>query len=382
MTRNNPLELYFHIPFCVRKCLYCDFLSGAYDKKVQDAYMEALLTEAVGRAKECAEYEVQTVFIGGGTPSVVDASWIERLLKTVRKHFAMAQDAEISMEVNPGTVDLDKLLRYRSAGVNRLSIGLQSANDEELKMLGRIHTYSQFLNTYKGAVEAGFENCNVDIMAALPGQTRESYKETLEAVLNLTPPPKHISAYSLIVEEGTHFAELDSQNRLSLPEEEAEREMYWEAHGMLEKAGYEQYEISNYAMPGYACRHNAGYWKRKDYLGFGIGAASLIHNQRFSNETDLHKYIEAPLSSRGQAATLSVEEQMEEFMFLGLRMTAGIYVREFEKAFDVPIREIYGSVIEKSIEEGLLRFSVDGEYLTLTERGIDISNYVLSRFLL
>ena len=194
MTRNKPLELYFHIPFCVRKCLYCDFLSAAHDNDVQDAYMEALLTEVVGRAKECAEYEVQTIFIGGGTPSVVDTVWIEKLLAAVREHYCMAEDAEISMEVNPGTVDLDKLLHYRNAGVNRLSIGLQSVSDEELKVLGRIHTFSQFLDTYAWTAEAGFDNCNVDIMAALPGQTMESYRETLKKVLSLNPPPRHCSA--------------------------------------------------------------------------------------------------------------------------------------------------------------------------------------------
>lgn len=382
MTRNKPLELYFHIPFCVRKCLYCDFLSAAHDKTVQDAYMEALLKEVVGRAEECAEYEVQTIFIGGGTPSVVDAAWIERLLKTVRKHFVMAQGAEISMEVNPGTVDLDELLQYRRAGVNRLSIGLQSANDEELKMLGRIHTFNQFLDTYKWTGEAGFDNCNVDIMAALPGQTMESYRETLEKVLSLNPPPKHISAYSLIVEEGTPFAELNEQKKLCLPEEETEREMYWDTHKILLEAGYEHYEISNYAMPGYACRHNVGYWKRRDYLGFGIGAASLLENRRFSNESELEKYIEEPLKCREEAVSLTAKEQMEEFMFLGLRMRNGIGVKEFEEEFGETLREVYGIVIDKNIREGLLHMSEDGAYLALTDRGIDISNYVLAQFLL
>ncbi|MBE5874417.1 MAG: oxygen-independent coproporphyrinogen III oxidase [Lachnospiraceae bacterium] len=381
MTKNKPLELYFHIPFCVRKCLYCDFLSAAHDKTVQDAYMKALLAEVVGRANECAEYEVKTIFIGGGTPSVVDAAWIEKLLAVVREHFCMAEDAEISMEVNPGTVDLDKLLHYRRAGVNRLSIGLQSVSDEELKTLGRIHTFSQFMDTYAWSATAGFCNCNVDIMSALPGQTTESYKETLARVLALNPPPKHISAYSLIVEEGTPFAELNAQKKLCLPEEETEREMYWDTYKGLMEAGYEHYEISNYAMPGYACRHNIGYWKRSDYLGFGIGAASLMENCRFSNESDLEKYIEAPLNCRGELVCLTVEEQMEEFMFLGLRMIEGICVREFEEKFGEALWEVYGSVIDKNIRDGLLHMSKDGAYLALTERGIDISNYVLAQFL-
>ena len=382
MTRNKPLELYFHIPFCVRKCLYCDFLSAAHDNDVQDAYMEALLTEVVGRAKECAEYEVQTIFIGGGTPSVVDTVWIEKLLAAVREHYCMAEDAEISMEVNPGTVDLDKLLHYRNAGVNRLSIGLQSVSDEELKVLGRIHTFSQFLDAYAWAAEAGFDNCNVDIMAALPGQTMESYRETLKKVLSLNPPPKHISAYSLIVEEGTPFAELNEQKKLCLPEEETEREMYWDTHKRLLEAGYEHYEISNYAMPGYACRHNIGYWKRRDYLGFGIGAASLLENRRFSNESNLEKYTEEPLNCRQEAVSLTVKEQMEEFMFLGLRMRSGICVKEFEEEFGESLREIYGFVIDKNIRDGLLHMSEDSAYLALTDRGIDISNYVLAQFLL
>ena len=382
MTRNKPLELYFHIPFCVRKCLYCDFLSGAYDKVMQEAYMKALLDEVRGRAGDYSAYEVQTLFIGGGTPSVVDASWINKLLETVKEHFSMAADAEISMEVNPGTVDYEKLLCYRQAGINRLSIGLQSANEEELKTLGRIHSFEQFQDTYRWALQAGFANCNVDVMGALPGQSMETYKKTLEAVLSLIPPPKHISAYSLIVEEGTPFAELAEQNKLKLPEEEAEREMYWETHRILERAGYEHYEISNYALPEFACRHNIGYWERIDYLGFGIGAASLVNNQRFSNESDIEKYLSFPMDCRREPVSLTAEEQMEEFMFLGLRLLKGICIKTFEENFGVSLQEIYGNVIEKNVRDGLLRFCEDGEYLALTERGIDISNYVLAQFLL
>ena len=381
MIKNKPLELYFHIPFCVQKCLYCDFLSGVYDEETQNAYMKALLKEVTGRAKECSDYQVQSIFIGGGTPAVVAADWMEVLLSTVRECFDLAQDAEISIEANPGTVDYEKLSRYRAAGINRLSIGLQSAHDEELKALGRIHTFGQFQDAYRWAGQAGFDNINVDIMSALPNQTPEAFKQTLQAVLSLTPPPVHISAYSLIVEEGTAFAKFKEQGRLNLPTEEQEREMYWETHRILTQAGYEHYEISNYALRGYACKHNCGYWSRKEYLGFGIGAASLFLNRRFTNGSDMAKYLQTPLSVRSEATVLSRSDRMEEFMFLGLRLLGGVCTREFEEAFGVAIQQVYGRVIEKNIQDGLLTFDEKGGYLAFTERGIDVSNYVLAQFL-
>lgn len=381
----KKIELYFHIPFCVKKCLYCDFLSAPADASTQDAYMEALLREIKGRASEYKEYTVDTVFIGGGTPSVVDVKWIERLMEMVRGLFSVAEEAEITMEVNPGTVDGDKLNRYFHAGINRLSIGLQSGNNEELKRLGRIHTWEDFLTTYHLAREIGFCNINVDVMSALPGQDTESYTASLRKIMALKPRPEHISAYSLIVEEGTPFAEMAEQGNLPLPDEDSERQMYEDTAGILGEYGYKRYEISNYAQDNYACRHNCGYWKRTDYVGFGIGAASLVDNVRFWNAENLQAYLNHPLGCRCEEAVLSRKEQMEEFMFLGLRMTEGVSEKDFCEAFGQSMNQVYGDVIAKNISDHLLQYKEIPEEgdrrLSLTARGMDISNYVMAQFL-
>ena len=396
MIENKPLELYFHIPFCERKCLYCDFLSAPGEEAQKEAYMRALLLEAAERGKRMAYKEqeenervrrvVTSVFLGGGTPSVIPGKWIQALLDIVREHYFLTGDAEITMEVNPGTVDRDKLAAYRRAGINRLSIGLQSAKDEELVALGRIHTFAQFLDTWENARAEGFANMNVDVMSALPGQTLESYLETLHRVLELKQPPEHISAYSLIVEEGTPFASAAAAGKLELPDEECERMMYVETERILREHGYYRYEISNYARPGYECRHNCGYWKRTDYLGFGIGAASLLSNVRFRNGNDLKRYLKAPLECREEVQELTKEEQMEEFVFLGLRMTEGISPIKFQQLFGVTMEEIYGGVISKNKEDGLLFEKEDPETgqrrIGLTSRGLDLSNYCMAQFLL
>ncbi len=380
MTKNRELELYFHIPFCAQKCLYCDFLSGLAKESTKKAYMEAMLKEVEGKAVSYGDYRVSTMFIGGGTPSVVDAFWIEKLLEKAKEAFKVAKEAEITIEINPGTVDYEKLLRYRRAGINRLSIGLQSAKDEELKTLGRIHTFQQFLDTYENAVRAGFTNINVDVMSGLPAQSLSDYMETLQRVLELQPMPAHISAYSLIVEEGTAFGRLEEQGELVLPDEDCEREMYWQTERLLKQKGYEHYEISNYGKPGFFCRHNCGYWKRTDYLGLGIGAASLVKNTRFSNIASLEKYIAEPLAAQGEMQKLTKEAQMEEFMFLGLRMLGGVSKRSFYECFDVALEEVYAKVVQKNINEGLLEERGE-DFLALTPKGIDISNYVMAQFL-
>ncbi len=383
--QKNELELYFHIPFCVRKCLYCDFLSAPADEETQKAYMKAMLAEVKGRADEYRNYQVSSVFIGGGTPSVIGEEWVEKLLLAVRTSFVLQEDAEITIEVNPGTVDEEKLICYKKAGINRLSIGLQSTWDEELAALGRIHDYGQFLVTYETARRTGFDNINVDVMSALPGQSMESYEETLHRLLKLSPAPEHISAYSLIVEEETPFFELWQAGNLLLPDEDCERLMYERTKEILEEAGYRRYEISNYAKEGYICRHNIGYWRRKDYIGFGIGAASLFENQRFRNGDRLEDYLAAPLLCREEELILTMEEQMEEFMFLGLRMTKGVSYDKFRQTFGRDMNQIYGAVIVKNKEDGLLReytdTSVGEKFLALTDRGIDVSNYVMAQFL-
>lgn len=375
----KDLELYFHIPFCVRKCNYCDFLSAPADKNTQKSYMEALKKEVIERSREYSHYQMISIFFGGGTPSVVETEWIEELLEEIKKNYHLTKDAEITIEVNPGTVTFPQLLRYYQAGINRLSIGLQSVLDKELYRLGRIYTFSDFLETYAWARQAGFKNINLDIISALPKQSREDYLVTLETILKLKPLPEHISAYSLIIEEGTPFAEAEKRGELELPDEDSERWMYKKTRDILEQYGYCRYEISNYARRGYQCRHNCGYWKRVSYAGFGIGAASFIENTRFSNGRDIKKYIENPIGVRENIQVLTTKEQMEEFMFLGLRMTEGINKETFQQLFCMPIEGVYGDVILKNQQDGLLEEK--GNQILLTSRGLDLANYVFAQFL-
>ena len=383
----KELELYIHIPFCVRKCSYCDFLSAPATEQTREAYMAALFAEIGGRAKDYSDRTVTSIFIGGGTPSLLSGEQIGQLMDRIREQFAMAQDAEITMEVNPGTASAEKLRNFYTAGINRLSIGMQSAQAEELKNLGRIHDFEGFCQVYREAVEAGFTNINVDVMSGLPGQTLASYRDTLEKVLHLEPMPQHISAYSLIVEEGTPFAAMAARGELPLPEEETERAMYEETIEVLAKYGFHRYEISNYARDGYECRHNVGYWIRRDYLGFGIGAASLIDNVRFQNEKSLGAYLAHPLESREEEQALTVQDRMEETMFLGLRLTRGVSCVDFAEQYGRTVEEVYGEVIARNVADGLLTVTERKEnqkkdrFLALTKRGLDLSNYVMAQFL-
>ena len=379
----KELELYIHIPFCVKKCSYCDFLSAPATEQTKEAYMAALFAEIGGRAKDYKERIVTSIFIGGGTPSLLSGDSIRQLMEHIREGFRLAPDAEITMEVNPGTVTAEKLTAFYAAGINRLSIGMQSAQEQELKILGRIHDFDGFCQVYREAVEAGFTNINVDVMSGLPGQTLASYKDTLEKVLRLEPMPQHISAYSLIVEEGTPFAAMADKGELPLPEEDTERAMYEETIEVLAGYGFHRYEISNYALDGYECRHNVGYWIRRDYLGFGIGAASLIDNVRFQNGRDLNVYLAHPLACREEQQSLTTQEQMEETMFLGLRLIRGVSYPEFARCYGQTLEEVYGEVIARNEADGLLTVREDetGRRLMLTGRGLDVSNYVMAQFL-
>ena len=377
------LEIYMHIPFCIRKCGYCDFLSAPAGRDMQEKYVQALEREIQGRAGEYENYQVPTVFIGGGTPSILGPGQIKRLLDALRSHYQVLPEAEITMEANPGTVDYDSLAGYSNAGVDRLSLGLQSSWDEELKALGRIHTWQQFLDAYEAAVAAGFSHINVDLMSGLPGQTPASYETTLRRVAELRPEPEHISAYSLILEEGTDFAARFEAGKLRLPDEETERALYGLTERILQEYGYRRYEISNYAKAGCECRHNVGYWTRENYLGFGIGAASLMENVRFQNRKDLQAYLEAPLGQREQEQRLTVAEQMEEYMFLGLRLTEGVSEGKFYDTFHYELEQVYGDIIKKHVSQGLLAYldRAAGRNLHLTRRGLDLANYVMADFL-
>ncbi len=427
--RRKALALYVHIPFCVRKCAYCDFLSAPASEKDKENYVNLLCREIEREADCYPDYRGQTVFFGGGTPTTLRVEQLGRILCKLMECFVIpekTQEPEITLECNPGTVDGSDLKKLREAGFNRLSIGLQSMRNEELERLGRIHTREDFLETFHLARKAGFRNINVDLMSALPGQSVESYAKTLREAAALHP--EHISAYSLIIEEGTLFyeryGEAERQRQREgedrehlLPTEEEERQMYEVTEEILEQRGYHRYEISNYALPGYECRHNITYWERGNYLGFGLGAASLMDNCRFTKSRDLKEYEEqlqecggiggskeaekykerykngkkvVPASEGKEPFTaeylhrdqqqLSLQEQMEEFMFLGLRLAKGISRREFQDYFHVPIECIYGEVLKKLEEQNFLAGA--GDRISLTKQGIDVSNIILAEFLL
>ncbi|MBD5460541.1 MAG: oxygen-independent coproporphyrinogen III oxidase [Lachnospiraceae bacterium] len=376
----KQLSIYIHIPFCVRKCSYCDFLSFPSKENEREEYVETLLEEIRLESSGYAAYEVRTVFFGGGTPSLLTPAQMERIMVCLRESFRFADCMEISVEANPGTVNRESLSAYLDLGFNRLSLGLQSSSDRLLRKLGRIHTFDMFLEAYEAARAAGFGNVNVDVMSALPGQSAAQYCETLQKVLSLTPRPTHISAYSLIVEEGTPFYERQKEGRLPLPTEDEEREMYALTARILGREGYERYEISNYARPGFACRHNLVYWTRENYLGLGLGAASMVENIRMSNEDDMEAYsarIKRGLP-RQQGQKLSVQEQMEETMFLGLRLADGVEKEAFARTFGRSMESVYGNVLAKHERNGLL---ISGDRVRLTGKGIDVSNYVMADFL-
>ena len=381
----KELELYLHIPFCVKKCNYCDFLSAPAGEETRAAYVDALLEEIRG-FDEPEDYEVVTVFFGGGTPSILPGQEIFRIMEALREKFSFRKGAEITLEANPGTVDKEKLSFYKKAGINRLSFGLQSADAEELKKLGRIHTWEKFLESFQLAREAGFSNINVDLMSALPGQTKESWEKTLRQVLALQP--EHISAYSLIIEEGTPFYQLyekDVERRDAgeepelIPSEEEERAMYEATGRILKEQGYLHYEISNYAKPDRECCHNLGYWQRRDYLGFGLGASTLLNPVRYKNTEDLEAYLGGDFSKK-EFFVLTKDNQIEETMFLGLRVLEGVSKEQFREQFSCELRVVYRKELEKLEKEGLLE--EEGDFVRLTSRGIDLSNPVLAEFLL
>ena len=406
----NDLSIYIHIPFCIRKCLYCDFLSfplsaSRFGNVLSDSagarmisYVNYLQEEIIGAAPKYQEYQVLSVFFGGGTPSLLPTGEVRRIMDTIRKCYRVAEDAEITIEMNPETVTEEKLQEYITYGINRLSIGLQSADDDELMRIGRIHDYRTFEKAYELSRKVGFHNINIDLMAALPEQSVDSYEWTLKKVTSLAP--EHISAYSLTLEEGTPLHKVQTEYCVyRFPSEEEDREMYALTEKILGACGYHRYEISNYAMDGYECRHNKVYWQRGNYVGFGLGASSMVNNLRWSNPADMELYSAytecfAQDANRdgGHAASehdacghmvnkhlLTIHEQMEEYMFLGLRMMRGVSMKKFAENFGTSIETVYGAVMDKLCTQGLL-VREEG-YIQLTARGIDISNYVMAQFL-
>ena len=400
----SNLGLYIHIPFCEKKCAYCDFLSfpvsGSYilqqdsiSPDVVSQYVAALIKEIRSyQTKEFESYKIGTIFMGGGTPSILTGKEIESIFQPLRETFLIAEDAEISIEANPGTVTEEKVKNWKDLGINRLSIGLQSANDDELKILGRIHTFRQFQETYAMAREAGFHNINVDLISGIPGQTLNGFIKTLEKVGECNP--EHISAYSLIVEEETPFGKLygeksmqehiASREILPLPNEDVDWAMYQQTEAILTSLGYQRYEISNYAKAGFSCKHNIGYWEREEYLGIGLGAASLLKDIRFRNVEEITTYLERIRQSESVRAAadteiLSIKEQMDEFLFLGLRQIKGVSKSRFRHCFGKDMLAVYEKQLIKIKTAGLLVEEEDT--VRLSKQGIDFSNQVFAEFI-
>jgi oxygen-independent coproporphyrinogen-3 oxidase len=396
-TEKKPMALYLHIPFCKRKCEYCDFLSFSTAGTAAQAEYCAALCREIAQAGMIygGDFIINTVFIGGGTPSFILPGHIEAITDAVNKAFEVAPDAEISMEMNPGTLDMHggnaALEVYRRSGINRISIGLQTADDRALKAIGRIHTFADFIRTYDMVRASGFDNVNIDLMSALPGQSYAGYMASLEQTVGLKP--EHLSCYSLILEEGTPLYE--RRDSLVLPDEDTERKMYHDTVSVLKDAGYVHYEISNFAWPGYECRHNIAYWRRQDYLGLGLGASSCVNEIRWKEPSDMGSYIRLTKGKGSDAKEergfpfrpyveelqrLTEKDRMEETFFVGLRMMEGISTEAFRTAFGRTVSEVYGKLPEKLESEGLVTLR-DGR-IALTDYGVDVSNYVMAQFLM
>ena len=379
----RPLGIYVHIPFCVEKCGYCDFLSAPAGADEQSRYVRALLKEIRSYEPVGDQFAVDTVFFGGGTPSIISPTLIGKIVDRLHDVFAFDDEVEATIECNPGTLDEKKLKSYAKMGFNRLSLGLQSANDRELRTLGRIHDYAAFEESYRLARKCGFANVNVDLMSGIPGQTMDSWRQTLETVVALQPA--HISAYSLIIEEDTpfYYRYTTEAGKKLLPSEAEDRAMYRYTNDYLSDMGYRRYEFSNHARRGKESRHNIKYWTMQEYVGFGLGAASYLGGKRFSNPRDMEEYIEhAPNAYAGfrmQPVRL-IKRSMEEFMFLGLRMTDGILKEDFAELFGVRFDTVYGKVVDRFVQTGHLE--ADEDRVRLTDKGIDVSNRILAEFLL
>ncbi|HHD2585932.1 TPA: radical SAM family heme chaperone HemW [Clostridium perfringens] len=376
----DKISLYIHIPFCAQKCLYCDFPSFARKDHLRKAYIEALNKEIINLREKHNNLEINTIFIGGGTPSVLESNELECLLKEIAK-LNMAKDIEYSMECNPGNLTEEKLEVMKKYGVNRISMGLQAKQDNLLKGLGRIHNYKTFKENFLLAKKVGFNNINVDLMFGLPNQRLNEWEETLREIISLEPA--HISAYSLIIEEGTAFYNLYENDKLKLPTEEEERKMYHLAKKILEENGFNQYEISNYAKEGKECRHNLAYWNMDNWIGVGSAAASYINGKRIKNISSVEEYINS-INEKGEAVeeiiNNSKNDNIEEFMFMGLRKINGIDENEFKKRFSMNINDVYGEILNKYIDEGLL--IRESGRIFLSEKGIEISNVIMADFLL
>lgn len=379
----NELGIYIHIPFCKQKCYYCDFVS--YSNKCSEVkeYIESLKKEI--EEFDFSNYKVTSIYIGGGTPSYIDSIYIVEILSELKEklkcNLIEFKDIEITIEVNPGTVDTKKLNDYKKSGINRLSIGLQSTKNDILKKIGRIHTYQEFLEIYKLARETGFKNINIDLMIGIPEQKIGDLKNTLQDIIKLEP--EHISVYSLIIEENTPIEKMLENGEIKLPDEDLERNMYWYVKNTLELNGYNHYEISNFAKLGKESRHNLNCWNQEEYIGFGVAAHSYLNDIRFSNTINVEEYIQHIENNRKEEniqieESQSLEDKKNEFMMLGFRKIQGVDIARFkEKFIDNPIF-LYRENLNKLVEEGLIE--VDLNHIKLTNKGIDLANLVFEEF--
>ena len=374
---NEMLGLYVHIPFCVRKCNYCDFNSYKMDKVSKERYIQDLKKE-INLYKE--EKEITSIFLGGGTPSILTSKEIKSIFKSIKENFKIREDAEITIECNPGTLTKEKLITMKEVGINRLSIGLQAVQEHRLKAIGRIHTYEEFEKNYKEALEIGFNNINIDLMYALPNQKFEEWKESLQKIVKLNPT--HISAYSLILEEGTKLHDMYENNEFNMIDEDTDIQMYNYTINYLKENGYNQYEISNYAKEGLECKHNILYWKCNHYIGLGAGASGYLNNYRYNNVELLQNYHEKLNKNEKPIENiekLSIEDKIQEKIFMGLRMNEGIKFEDFKKQFNIDFEEKYSKQIKDLKEKELINESIAG--FSLTQRGREISNSIFIEFI-
>lgn len=380
----KEIGIYVHIPFCMQKCSYCDFVSYVGKEKQVKTYIEALKKEIemISQQMDKKEWSISTIYIGGGTPSFIDSNYIVEIMQTIQSCFKVSKEVEITIEVNPGTITIEKLKQYRQIGINRISIGLQVVQDSLLKKIGRIHTYAQFLQTYQNIKLVGFTNQNVDLMLGLPGQTLRQLEESVKAILELEPT--HISVYSLIIEENTPIEKQIRQGKLTIPEEETERTMYWRVKELLQEKGYIHYEISNFAKKGYCSKHNKNCWEQKEYLGFGVAAHSYFNKKRYSNEIAIEAYIkniqEGKIEKNKQIHEIqNKEDEQKEYMLLGLRkLDSGVCIQNFKQKFGENPIFLYHTVLEKLVKKGLIKIDLDK--IVLTKRGIDLANLVWEEF--
>ncbi len=372
----KELGIYVHIPFCKRKCAYCDFISFSGKARLIEKYVEALKRE-INKCKIGKEdYMVKTIYFGGGTPSFIESKYIVEILEAIKEKFNISKNAEITIEINPGTVTEEKLKDYYEVGINRISFGLQSTNSQLLKLVGRIHSYSSFLEGYNLARKTGFKNINVDLMIGLPVQTLKDVQKDLSRIIELNP--EHVSVYSLIVEEGTRIEEKIKNKELYLPSEKLERKMYWEVKKKLEEAGYIHYEISNFAKAGYESKHNLSCWNQEEYLGFGLAAHSYFNNVRYSNTDDFEEYFDWPENSKIIHERQTDEDRQKEFMLLGLRKIEGVAISDFKNKFIENPIYLYRETLNKLVTQGLIEVDIDS--IKLTNRGIDLANLVWEEF--